>query len=140
MDSNVLNKALIFKTVTSPSHCWDLGFLLFIYLFFKFLLYFTLQYCIGFAIHWHESTKGVPAFPNMNPPLPPPSPWHLSGSSSCTSPKHPVFCIEPRLAIHFLHDIIYVSMTFSQIIPPSPSPTESKSLLFTSVSLLLSRV
>ena len=30
----------------------------FIYLFFKilFLLYFTLQYCIGFAIHWHEST------------------------------------------------------------------------------------
>ena len=24
-----------------------------------FLLYFTLQYCIGFAIHWHESTTGV---------------------------------------------------------------------------------
>ena len=31
-------------------------------------------------------------------------------------------------------------MPFSQIIPPSPSPTESKSLLFTSVSLLLSRI
>ena len=29
-------------------------------------------------------------------------------------------------------------MLFSQIIPPSPSPTESKSLFFTSVSLLLS--
>ena len=26
---------------------------------FLFLLYFTLQYCIGFAIHWHESTTGV---------------------------------------------------------------------------------
>ena len=34
---------------------------------FKFLLYFTLQYCIGFAIHWHESATGVHEFPNMNP-------------------------------------------------------------------------
>ena len=31
-------------------------------------------------------------------------------------------------------------MPFSQIIPPSPSPTESKRLLYTSVSLLLSRI
>ena len=31
-------------------------------------------------------------------------------------------------------------MVFSQIIPPSPSPTESNSLFFTSVSLLLSRI
>ena len=29
-------------------------------------------------------------------------------------------------------------MLFSQITPPSPSPTESKSLFFTSVSLLVS--
>ena len=73
-------------------------------------------------------------------PLPPPSPYHLSGSTSCTSPKHPVSCIEHRLAIHFLHDSIHVSMPFFQIIPPSPSPSESKILLYTSVSLLLSRI
>ena len=88
---------------------------------------------------------------NMNPPrvytcspswtlLPPPSLYHPSGSSQCTSPKHPVSCIEPGLAICFLYDIINVSMPFSQIIPPPPSPTESKRLFYTSVSLLLSRI
>ena len=73
-------------------------------------------------------------------PLPPPSRYHPSGSSQSTSPKHPVSCIEPRLAICFLYDIIHVSMPFSQIIPPSPSPTESKRLFYTSVSLLLSQI
>ena len=103
-------------------------------------LFFTLQYCIG-----------VYSYINMNPPrvymcsqswtlLPPPSPHHPSGSSQCTSPKHPVSCIEPRLVIRFLYDIIHVSMPFSQIISPSPSPTESKRLFYTSVPLLLSRI
>ena len=58
----------------------------------------------------------------------PPSPSHPSGSSQCTSPEHPVSCIEPGLAICFTYDNIHVSMLFSQIIPPLPSPTESKSL------------
>ena len=58
-------------------------------------------------------------------PLPPPSPSHPSGSSQCTSPKHPVSCIEPGLVIHFLYDIIHVSMPFSQIIPlPPQSPKD----------------
>ena len=74
----------------------------------------------------------------MNPPqvymcspswilLPPPSPYHPSGSSQCTSPQHPVSCIEPGLVTHFIYDIIRISMPFCHIIPPSPSPTESKS-------------
>ena len=86
----------------------------------------------------------------MNPPqvypcspswtlLPPPSPYPPSGPSQCTSPKHPASCIEPGLATRFIHDIIHVSMPFSQISPPSPSPTESTRLIYISVSLLLSR-
>ena len=112
-----------------------------VFLFFNLkFIYFNwrliiLQYCIGFAIHQHESTTGIHMFPILNRP-PPSSPYHPSGSSQCTSPEHPVSCIEPGLAIHFLYDIIYVSKPFFQIIPPSP--TKSKSLFYTSVSLLLS--
>ena len=95
----------------------------------------TLQYCGGFAIHWYDSTTGVHVFPILNP-LPPPSPSHPSGSSQCTSPEHPVSCIEPGLVICFTYDNIHVSMTFSQIIPPLPSPTEFKRLFYTSLSLL----
>ena len=54
-------------------------------------------------------------------------------SSQCTSPEHPASCIEPGLVICFIYDNIHVSMLFSQIIPPSPSPTESKRLFCTSV-------
>ena len=53
--------------------------------------------------------------------LPPASPFHPSGSSQCTSPKHPVSCIEPGLATRFIHDILHVSLPFSKIFPPSPS-------------------
>ena len=58
--------------------------------------------------------------------LPPPSAYHPSGSSQCTSPNHPVSCIKPGLAIRFLYDIIHVSMPFSQIIPPLPLPQSPK--------------
>ena len=58
--------------------------------------------------------------------------------SQCTSPYCPVSCMEPGLAIYFIYGNIHVLMLFSQIIPPSPSPTESKRLFYMSVSLLLS--
>ena len=69
-----------------------------------FLFYFlTLQYCIGFAIYQHASATGIHVFPILNPP-----PSSLPIPSQCTSPKHPVSCIEPGLETHFIYDIIHV--------------------------------
>ena len=115
--------------------------ILYIFFFFTFLFYFIFKLYIIVLV-----------LPNikMNPPqvymcspswtlLPPPSSYHPSGLSQCTSLKHPVSCIKLGLATHFIYDIIRVSLPFSKIIPPSPSPTESIRLFYTSVSLLLSR-
>ena len=116
---------------------WELELNLFLFLFY-------------FIFKLHNIVLVLPNI-EMNPPqvymcspswthLPPPSPYHPSGSSQCTSPKHPVSCIEPGLVTRFIYNIIHILMPFSQIIPPSPSPTESKRLFYTSVSLLLSRI
>ena len=113
---------------------------------------FVLRYIILLFYFIFKLYIIVLVLPNikMNPPqvymcspswtlFPPPSPYHPSGSSQCTSPKHPVSCIEPGLETRFIHDILHVSMPFSQIFPRSPSPTESIRLFYISVSLLLSR-
>jgi len=93
--------------------------------FFLILFYLTLQYCIGFAIYQNESATGIHVFPILNPP---PSPYHPSGSSQCTSPKHPVLCIEPGLATCFIYDIIHISMPFSQSSHPLPQSPKDCSI------------
>ena len=59
-----------------------------------------------------------------------PSPFSLPIPSlrvvQCTGFECPVSCMKRGLVIYFTHDNIDISMLFSQIIPPSPSPTESK--------------
>ena len=59
-------------------------------------------------------------FRRMLSPLLPPSQPHPSGLFCVVS------CIDLALAIYFTYGGIHVSVLFSQIIPPSPSPTESE--------------
>ena len=75
--------------------------------FFKYkFIYFnwrliTLQYCIGFAIHQHESATGIHVFPILNPSpssLPVPFLWLISvhQPQAYLSNLH---CIHPREVI-----------------------------------------
>ena len=91
---------------------------------------------VGLVIHWNESAMGLHVFP-----IPIPTPTSLSTRSLWVFPVHQaqalVSCIQHGLVICFTLDNIHVSMLFFWNIPPSPSPTESKSLFCTSVSLFL---
>ena len=113
------------------------------FLFFFFFLFFS--FIIIIIILLYNIVLVLP-YINMHLPrvytcspswtlLPPPSPYHPSGSSQCTSPKLPVSCIEPGLAIHFLYDIIHVLMPFSQIIPLSLYHRVQKTVLYICVFL-----
>ena len=92
-------------------------------------------------LYWfcHTSTWIRHGFPSWTP-LPPPSPYHPSGSSQCTSPEHPVSCIKPGLVICFTYDNIHVSMPFSKLSSNPRLLSESKRLFYTTVSLLLSPI
>ena len=110
------------------------------FFFFKFkFIYFnwrliTLQYCIGFAIHQHESATGVHVFSILNPPptsLPVPSLWFIpvhqprascilhrtwTGDSyliyytcfNATLPNHPTLSLSHRVQ----KTVLYICVSF----------------------------
>ena len=102
----------------------------FFLMFFLFLIYFnwrliTLQYCIGFAIHQHESTMGVHVFPILNPPSHlPPHPIPLGHPSA---PALSILYHASNLDWQFVsHMIIYMFQRYSlksshpRLLPQSP--------------------
>ena len=92
--------------------------------------YFTILYWFCHTSTWihHRHTRV---------PHPEPPPTSLPVPSLQVIPVHPPqdSYIEPGLVIHFLYDIIHVSMPFPQVIPPSPSPAESKRLFYKGVTI-----
>ena len=100
------------------------SFLFFTYFFIIIIFHFTLQYCIGFAIHQHASTTGVHVFPILNPP-----PSSLSILSLWVIPVHQpqASCILHRTWSGDSFLIYYTCFNaFSQIIPPLPLPQSPK--------------
>ena len=88
---------------------FNLHIQLYLFFYFKTVYLLLLLFILFFLLY---NTVLVLPYIDMNPPrvymsfqswtpLPPPSPYHPSGSSQCTSPEHSVSCIEPGLAIHF---------------------------------------
>ena len=76
-----------------------------------------------FAIHLHESAMGAHVLPN--PEVPSHLPPHLIPLGWPRAPT--LSALLHALNLHW-SSVLHVSMLFSQIIPPSPSPTKLKSL------------
>ena len=80
-----------------------------------------------FAMYLHEPVTGthVPFIRDSPPSSLPTLSLHASQSSGFGCPAS---CVGLALVSSLAYGNVHVSVLFSQIIPPSPSPAESKSL------------
>ena len=117
----------------------EAAFFFFFLVFFFFNFYFlTLQYCIGFAIHQHESATGIHVFPIPNTPptsLPLPSLWPIPvHQPQATSIMHQTWA---GVSFH-----IWYYTCFSAILPNHPTLSLShrvqKTVLYICVSFAVS--
>ena len=95
---------------------FESGFFKYKFIYFNWRL-ITLQYCIGFGIHWHESATGVHVFPILNPlptSLPIPSLWVIPVHQPRAS------CIMHRAWSGDLFHIWYYTC-FNAILPNHPA-------------------
>ena len=96
----------------------------------------TLQYYSGFCHTLTWISHGFTCAPHPNPPSH--LPLHLIPLGLPSAPGPSTCLMHPAWAGDLFHpDNIHVSMLFSRNIPPWLSPTESKSLFCTFVSLFL---
>ena len=118
----IYNLIYLVEVLTVLQYCIVLSF-----------FFFTLQYCIGFAIHQHESTTGVYVFPILSPTptsLPIPALWVI--------PVH-----QPQ-ASYIMHRTwtgdsfhIWYYTCFSAILPNHPTLALSQSPKDCSIHLCL---
>ena len=93
-------------------------------------------YCSGFCHTLKWNRHGFTCVPH--PDHPSHLPLHPIPLGLPSAPGPSACLMHPTWAGDLFHlDNIHVSMLFSWNIPPSPSPTESKRLFYTSVSLFL---
>ena len=122
----------ISKSVEDTSHLQSVKIVFFPPIIFISWRLITLQYCSGFCHTLTWISHGFTCVPHPESPptfLPIPSLWVIP----VHQPQALVSCIQPGLVICFTLDNIHVSILFSQIIPPSPSSIESKSLSYVKI-------
>ena len=144
----LLKRQHYFQTCEFPNSChwgryskWHTNifagsFSLSLFFFFISWRLITSQYFSGFCHTLTWISHGVTCIPHPHPPSH--LPLHQIPLGLPSAPGPGTCLMHPTWAGDLSHyRYIHVSMLFSWNIPPSPSPTESKSLFCTSVSLFL---